>query len=84
MNKAELKRDENAHANILFINDVLQFCAYKTPMPMATNLGGTTILNFSCNDNCPLLKVENKIISLYCGCERVQYTLQETKKLTAL
>ncbi len=83
MNKADLRPDENTKSNILFVNDTPKFCAWKTPAPMQTNLGGVTLLNFSCNDNCPLLKVENKIVSLYCGCERVQYTLHD-KKLTAL
>lgn len=79
MNKAEIKTDEQTKSDILFVNDAPQFCAYKTPIPMASQLGGTTIFSMPCNTNCPLMKIENKIVSLYCGCERVQYTLETPK-----
>jgi hypothetical protein len=84
MNKAELKTDEQTKQTVLFVDEKPQFCGFKTPQIMQTNLGGVNILNFSCGTSCPLFKVEKNCIALHCGCEKVIYTLIDQPKLKSL
>jgi len=84
MNKAEIKQDENTKQWVLFVNDNPQFCGFKNPAISKTDLGGLQILNFTCNTNCPLLKKEKNVISLFCGCEPIHYTEKEQRQLKGL
>jgi len=79
MNKAELKFDDTAKCNSIFVNGKPKFCAFKNPIPLQSNLGALSIMNFSCNENCPLFKQEKNTVSILCGCEKIVYLIEEKK-----
>lgn len=79
MNKAELKHDATAKADSLFVNGSPKFCAFKTPIPLQSNMGSISLMQFSCNDNCPLFKHEKNTVSIFCGSEKIVYLIDDKK-----
>lgn len=84
MNHATIKTDIDTKQDVLYINGKPQICPYKTPIPVPSQLGGISIMNFSCNTNCPLMKIDENILALYCGCDKIILQLSEMQVMSKM
>jgi hypothetical protein len=82
--KAEIRIDEQSKMDVLFIDGKPQFCPYKSPIAIPSQLGNINIVNFPCTTQCPLFRVDENIVSLNCGCEKSIYHLESIRRMSKL
>jgi len=70
-NKVELKHDSNTNNSVLYINDKVIFCAYKSPILVPNQLGNFALMQHPCNQSCALFQLNERVISINCGCEKI-------------
>ena len=82
--KVQIKTDDQTRQDVLVIDDRPMFCPYKAPIPVPNQLNGVSIMNFPCSTNCPLMKIDQKVIALHCGSEKIIYNMTEMVKMSKI